>query len=456
MANFRLNRRALLRGLVGGSAVAVGLPTFEMMLNGNGDAYADGSSLPVRFMTFYWADGVNIARFEPPQTGPGWQAVDEMQPLDAYAPKMNVCTGLINHCQNPITHHEGMTVFNGYSFIQGGGLNTDAGGPTIDQLIADIITTQCPDVPVRAVHTQISKRVSTDGDGGTTAIAMSHRGTPGNLIAQTPQVNPQLVWETLFGRFDEPVDTSQPRKRVLDAVREDAGRLKTKLGKMDQQRLDAHLQGVDELENKIIAVGPSCALPTFPTETNESISPEPISAVTQAMASLIAYAFACDITRVATMMFKRFVSFTTFDEIGASNIHHSASHQNGSNTYHEGVVYSMQKFADVLAEFENINDGPDQTLLDNTIIYASTDCSTPWQHSIRRQPILLAGHGRGYLKNPGIHYQATPFNGDAGFPSAARNTSDVLLTCLRAFDPAAPSVGGDSCISTTPITEIIA
>lgn len=456
MPKFKLNRRAMLRGMVGGSAAAIGLPTLEIMLNGNGDAYADGTSLPCRFMTFYWADGVNVARFEPPVTGPSWQPVDEMAPLAPYKNHINICTGLQNRCNNAITHHEGMTVFNGYSFVNASGLNTDAGGPTIDQVIADAIMAANPNIPVRAVHTQISKRISTDGDGGTTAIALSHRGTPGNLIAQSPQTNPQLVWETLFGTFNQPVDTSGPRKRALDAVREDAARLRKRLGVKDQQRIDAHLQGVDELENKIVAVGPSCALPALPTETNEAISPEPITSTIQAMSSLIAYAFACDITRVATMMFKRFVSATSFNEIGVENVHHSLSHQQGSNSYHEGVVYSMQKFADLLAALQAVEDGPGQTLLDNTIIFASTDCSTPFTHSIARQPLILAGHGRGYLVHPGIHYQATPFNGNAGSPNATGNAADVLLTCLRAFSPGAASVGGDSCVSTNVISDIIA
>ena len=55
---FRLNRRAALRGMIGGSLVMVGLPTLEAMLNTHGTAYAGGGALPLRFISFYWADGI--------------------------------------------------------------------------------------------------------------------------------------------------------------------------------------------------------------------------------------------------------------------------------------------------------------------------------------------------------------------------------------------------------------
>lgn len=449
-----LSRRTLLRGMVAGSVVSVGLPALEAMLNENGNALADGTDLPCRFVSFYWADGINIDRFEPQQVGADWQLSEEMAPLANVKEYINILTGLQNPSTVGKTHHEGMTVFNGYNYIEKGGLSSDAGGPTIDQLIADVVSES---TPVRAVHTRVSKRQSTDGDGGTTFIAMSHRGEPGNLIANTPQDNPRQVWQTLFGTFADPVDTRPPRLKVIDAIREDAARLRSKLGSEDQKRLDAHLQGVDELQTKIEAQTPSCMLAPEPTEENMDVGgEEPITSVTQAMADLIAYAFVCDITRVATVLLKHFVSATVFDEINATSIHHSSSHQQGSENYHNGIVYQMEKLAQLLETFRNTADGPTGNLLDSTIVYASTDCSTGFSHSIARQPIILAGTGRGYLANPGIHYQATPWNNNTNGPNAAGTTSAALLTCLKAFDPAADTIGGGPGQTSSVISEVIA
>ncbi len=456
MRNFKLSRRRMLRGMAGGASVAVGLPILEAMLNSHGDALAGGAALPLRFMTWYWADGMVIDRWEPQQVGNDWQLSEQLMPLANVKDHVSVVSGMQNRSTNIVTHHEGMSGFNGYNFEQAGGFNTNAGGPTIDQRIADTLEGV---TPIRAAHVRVSKRESTDGDGGTTYIAMSHRETEGGgLVAQTPQVNPQEVWQLLFGEFVPKPDDSELRTSILDYVREDAGALRGNLGTKDQQRIDAHLEGVFELEQKILATPPTCDLPDLPTATNtDSGGVEPLSETNDAMARLIAYAFTCDITRVATFQLKRFVSATVFDEIDAGEIHHSASHQGpGNATYQAGVTYQMQKFADLLEIFAETEDLNGDSLLDTSIIYATSDCSTGASHAVGRQPILLAGHGRGYLQHPGIHYQATPWNDNHNNPNGAGNMSDVLLTCLQAFDPAADSVGGGPLESNTPLTDIVA
>ena len=45
MKRIKLSRRTVLRGLVGGAAVAIGLPALEIFLNANGTAYAGTGTL---------------------------------------------------------------------------------------------------------------------------------------------------------------------------------------------------------------------------------------------------------------------------------------------------------------------------------------------------------------------------------------------------------------------------
>jgi hypothetical protein len=453
-----LSRRTMLRGMVGGSTVAVGLPLLEAMVNTNGTALASGDGLPVRFMTYYWADGINIDLFEPAVTGPDWQLSPSLSPLAPVKDYVSVVTGLRNLCAQTKTHHEGMTVFNGYTYQDTGGLNSNSAGPTIDQVIADV-----PGVadrtPVRAVHVRCAKAESTDGDGGTTYSAMSHRdGGGGNLIAQIPMTDPLAVWTALFGEFVPKPDDKNLRTSILDYIKEDADRVKNTVGSADQARIDAHLTGISELEAKILATPPSCDLPAEPTHANSG-SPEPNTLTAVVMAELIAYAFVCDVTRVASFLFKKFVSATGFNDSNPpiSGVHHNNSHSGPSyQPYIDGIQYQMARLSDVLQVFQNTPDLDGTNLLDSTIVYASTDCSTGASHSISRVPIILAGTGRGHLVHPGIHYQGTPWNGNHTSPNSTGNTSDVLLSCLRAFDPAAPSVGGGAPYSETPLSAVIA
>ncbi len=457
MSKFKLSRRTMLRGAVGGSTVAVGLPLLEAMLNDHGTALADGSALPIRFMTFHWADGIVLGQWEPPTTGAGYQLSTQLAPMAPIQQYLTVCTGLQNRCAQTMTHHEGMTAFNGYTYQQLPGLSSNSTGPTIDQVIAD--TPGVADrTPIHSVHVRVAKAASTDGDGGTTYSALSHRQVGNGLVANTPLTNPQDVWDYLFGEFVPKPDDRDLRTSILDFVKEDVDRLRPKLGVDDNGRMDAHLQGVFELEAKIAATPPTCALPDLPTETGEG-NPEPNIATNLAMAQLIAYAFACDVTRVATFQFKRFVSNTSFQDNAPpiSGVHHNNSHAGPTNqAYRDGIVYQMARFADAMEVFMNTTEADGSNLLDSSIVYASSDCSTGASHSIARQPILLCGTGRGHLVTPGIHYQATPWNGSDSNPNATGNMSDVLLSCLLAFDPGATSVGGGAPQSNTPLTEILA
>jgi hypothetical protein len=45
--NPELNRRTVLRGMLGGAAVSVGLPFLDCFLNNSGTALADGTPLPL-------------------------------------------------------------------------------------------------------------------------------------------------------------------------------------------------------------------------------------------------------------------------------------------------------------------------------------------------------------------------------------------------------------------------
>ena len=65
----QISRRTVLRGMLGGAAVSVGLPLLDCFLNGNGTALAQGAPLPVRFGTWFWGCGMNPDRWVPSDGG---------------------------------------------------------------------------------------------------------------------------------------------------------------------------------------------------------------------------------------------------------------------------------------------------------------------------------------------------------------------------------------------------
>jgi hypothetical protein len=165
------------------------------------------------------------------------------------------------------------------------------------------------------------------------------------------------------------------------------------------------------------------------------------------MADLIAYAFECDVTRVASVLLVGGAAGTVLSDITNSE-HHLNTHSNNSSVQngvvHDGIVYQMQRFSEFLQTLKNKPDPTGGNLLDNTIVFFSSDCSEGWTHSVDKQPMIVAGKGGGYLKYPGIH-----------FSSPGGNPTDVLLAVARHFDPNIPSIGAGNPASSTPFTQLI-
>ena len=93
-----LSRRTMLRGMAGGAAVMVGLPILDAMLNSNGTAFAGGSPIPVRMVTWCFGNGVLLNRWVPggirnPVTGANYPLSEELMPLANVKEYVSVCSG---------------------------------------------------------------------------------------------------------------------------------------------------------------------------------------------------------------------------------------------------------------------------------------------------------------------------------------------------------------------------
>ena len=122
--------------------------------------------------------------------------------------------------------------------------------------------------------------------------------------------------------------------------------------------------------------------------------------------------------------------------------------------YQQGIVFTIEQLAYLLEKLQATPDtwASGKNLLDNTVVYVSSDCSDGWSHDIRDMPILVCGRAGGALKS-GLHIR----------DSNQRNTSDVLLSVLQAVVPEATEVGSksytldggyDPAYSNTPLVEL--
>jgi hypothetical protein len=436
---FVLDRRTMLRGVLGSAAVALALPPLEAMLDSHGTAFASGETLPVRFMSWFFGNGVRLEQWTPGSQGAGWELTDELAPLLDVKDYCNILSGFDNKAgYGRRGHHDGVAgAFSGHPFIEldpmGANYASKFGGPSIDQVIASAVGDQ---TYLPSLHLGVSKRV-TKGEGPTLQY-LSHKG-PDEPVPS--QYDPQAVFDALFNNYTPKDDPSGPlRVSLLDAVREDAKRLQLRVGTGDKQRLEAHLESIAQLQKQILAIPPACTLPGKPTETNQDIDgDEPLEAVAHAMADLVAIAWACDITRVVSWQQSGSVGGTVYWMTGATTEEHGLSHEpGGQELVHKAVVFNMECFAYLLERLQATEIG-EGNLLDQSIVYLGSDCSEGLSHSTFDQPIIVAGGGGGAFKTPGIHYRS----------SSDENISDVLLRMIQVFQPDATVAGSNEGESST-------
>ena len=92
--SIRYSRRSMLRGMLGGAAINVGLPLLDCFLNDHGTALAaNAGPLPVRFGTWFWGCGVNPERWIPSSAGAGYELSQELAPLAAVKEHVSVLSG---------------------------------------------------------------------------------------------------------------------------------------------------------------------------------------------------------------------------------------------------------------------------------------------------------------------------------------------------------------------------
>jgi hypothetical protein len=449
--NRRVARREVLRGLVYGSAVSVGLPILESMLDSHGRALADGTPLPKRFGVFFWGNGVRLDHFTPATTGAGFALTDSLQPFANVKDYLSVVSGFDIKTGNERGHHAGCVgILSGAPMVSqdpnGAPYASTFSAPSIDQVVAASVgkTTR-----FRSLEVGVSRSVTT-GEG-TTLRYLSHNG-PDN--PNPPEYSPKALYARVFGMgFTAPNQTAMVdpklalRRSVLSAVRDDATALRARLGKTDQQRIDQHFDSIRALENQISASEQapppplSCRMPAAAMDTTGD---QHLTATNASMSSLLALALACDQTRVFSVQFSGSVGGTSYPEINVNTNHHSLTHDEaGDQPQVQSItVFVMQRFAALLEALKGVQEGQGN-LLDRSVILASTDVAEGQPHSINNYPILVAGGGGGALVHPGVHWKGK-----------GNNASDVLLTLQQAMDMPVTEFGAGGGHSVTPVAAL--
>ena len=184
-----------------------------------------------------------------------------------------------------------------------------------------------------------------------------------------------------------------------------------------------------------------CTSPTAPTTAKDTKSEAP-PAVNTAMADLSILALACDRTRVLTYMFSlpaahvyyRHLTDTSTDmnaDFHDTICHGDAGDMSNQPRVDKGVMYAMNCLNEFLTKMQATPHGA-TNLLDQALVYVTSDSAWGKTHTKTEWPVLLAGKAGGKLKGDG-HFN---FPGD--------NLSKALFTAARLMGSTATDYGLDA------------
>ena len=160
------------------------------------------------------------------------------------------------------------------------------------------------------------------------------------------------------------------------------------------------------------------------------------------MSELTAMAMACDLTRVASIWHSDGLNNVLYPNKTAG--FHQLTHDEPADQPQvtEILTEIMGDYRYFIECLRSIPEG-DGTLLDNSLILGTSDCSYGKTHAIDEFPILLAGSAGGMI-HTGIHHRSV----------SKESTSLVNYSLLKAMDIHLSQFGADEGEATNGVSEI--
>lgn len=484
----RISRRTVLRGL--GGAV-VGLPWLECMVRGPATAQAQALASPRRYALVFAGQALGGDEWErdrfmvggvrkqeaghfivPADTGSNYALTTPLKPLAALRSDFSIVSGLAIPYSKTSTEVSAIPPGGAFRDFHGGGAGPLLCGTrsqsasftcrsiTSDQVVAkhNAGQTQLSSLVLRA---QPSWYLSGSSFSGRQYISYGEGGA--RIEAQT---SPQIAFRSLFTGFSPGDQQAQAefefnqraQKSVLDLIETKRQRLLAQLGTSDRVRLERHFDELRALERRVAAVSPTssstCRLPADPgadpavggdnagsgsdaIATNTGYSNEDLRA--RLMADLIHMAFACDLTRAATLQLTVFQShmnvFPLTSALGTpirADLHEVGHNGDQANRGQLPVSlclgWHVSHYAYLLEKLKQTPEG-DGSLLDHSVVVFMpeaghgtqlNDASSQLQtHSVENMVLLVAGRAGGL--RPGKHVSAL-----------GKHPGSALLSCMQA------------------------
>jgi hypothetical protein len=402
-------RRTVLRGI--GATLA--LPFLDAM----SPAFQDSAARPpMKFGVVYVPNGIVREKWTPIGEGPDFRLGSIMEPLAPFREHLFIPGGLEQRNANAqpgeaLAPHSRSSS----AFLTGVHPKATEGddlraGISVDQIAAQQI----------GKHSRLaSLEMSLDTPDPAGACEPLYACTYMNTLCwrspTTPlpmENQPRAIFERLFGD-SESTDPAERLRRIreqrslLDAMTEEVGSFKQRLGPADGAKLAEYLDAIRDVERRI-QIAETDPAPDLPDLHRPSGIPASFEAYARLMFDLQVLAYQTGLTRVVTFMMAHERSVRTYAEIGVPESHHPLSHHKGDPKVIEKVAqintFHVRLFAYLLERMRATPDG-DGSLLDHTVLLYGSALNDGNLHTTDNLPILTAG---GNLGSKGGRYTRYP------------------------------------------------
>ena len=456
MANFKMNRRSVIRGA---GSIAIALPWLEIMGTTRAAAATTKAN---RFLSVFTPGGA----MQSPQNGSQryWPGGTEaapilspiMAPLAPVQKSLLTIRGLAFECtegsEAPPHNAGSIGMFTGSAPVQAA--HGYSALPSIDQVIA----TRISKGKKAKASLQMGVRWATGLAKGrlhaANAVCFEDSATAAPI---PPRIDPVRIYEDLFGRITPAQSNANPsalnrKKSILDFVDKKYVGLAGKLGQADRAKLEQHLEKIREVERGLelgAVAGAQCQAPkrvdTKGYNPNEGLLAEDedtgatsttdgmIPVVGKYIMDMMVMAFACDITAVGLLQWADSEAAHTFPWLDLPNHHHFYQHDGGYRPPELetiGIWYSKQH-AYLLQEMAKVDMGG-HSLLDESVVLFGSELGWPESHAQDNIPVMLAGGGGGLRTGRHLDFRGNKKeDDDKGIPH-----NNLLVSLLNLFgDP---------------------
>jgi hypothetical protein len=388
-----LTRRGMLRALGAG---AFGLPLLESLTR---RGWAQQAQFPTRLVLVTRGQGTLTDELVIPGTGPTDFALGPvLAPLAPWQDRLAVCGGLDDATNVLDGSYNGHTrcllhTWTARGMVwevgsDGAARPTGAGGPSVDQVVADAWAGSTP-------YRSLEFGVQAD-----TQVIQTHnwRGI-GQPVP--PENDPAAMFERLFQDLvaTDPAERAARlarRQRVLAAVKSQFDAVLPRVSAEDRVKLENHLTAIEGLETSLAGgvLGDACVPP------DPDLADRSLPGLARAQIDQLAMALACDLTRVATLAFGDYQDWSWLGLDFPSGWHDAVHAGPVTVDLRTNLSGSYRWFSDqlalLLAALAAIPEG-EGTVLDHTLVVVNNVFSTGSDHSHQNKTILLAGGGAGLV-----------------------------------------------------------